>query len=176
MYCYSLCPQPCSMPTPTHIFTRDYWTTTGKSRTVSCGVTIPFSWVLMHKICCALQESIPQSCVSSGISMVGLMATSSKRTYAIPTPRASVPVADHHRPISPQETLKYSSVSVSVGSLSPGAHRVCLSSLSISGRNGVCSKCKFAPPTILLGLLLCSWTWVVSSTAAPVPTIFLGFL
>ena len=33
---------------------------------------------------CALQESISQSCVSSGSSMVGLMATSSKRAYAIP--------------------------------------------------------------------------------------------
>ena len=33
---------------------------------------------------CALQESISQSCVSSRGSMVGLMATSSKRAYAIP--------------------------------------------------------------------------------------------
>ena len=33
---------------------------------------------------CALQESISQSCVSSGSSLVGLMATSSKRAYAIP--------------------------------------------------------------------------------------------
>ena len=33
---------------------------------------------------CALQESFPQSYVSSGSSMVGLMETSSKRTYAIP--------------------------------------------------------------------------------------------
>ena len=40
----------------------------------------------------------PQSCVSSGGSMVGLMATSSKRTYAIPksaAPRATVPVTVH---------------------------------------------------------------------------------
>ena len=33
---------------------------------------------------CALQESVSQSCVSSGGSMVGLMVTSSKRAYAIP--------------------------------------------------------------------------------------------
>ena len=33
---------------------------------------------------CALQESISQSCVSSGSSVVGLMATSSKRAYATP--------------------------------------------------------------------------------------------
>ena len=40
----------------------------------------------------------PQSCVSSGGSMVELMATSSKRVYAIPrsaAPRAFAPVADH---------------------------------------------------------------------------------
>ena len=47
---------------------------------------------------CALQESISQSCVSSGRSVVGLMATSSTRAYAIlksAAPRAPVPVAGH---------------------------------------------------------------------------------
>ena len=46
------------------------------------------------RFCCALQKSISQSCVSSGSSMVGLMATSSKRVYAIPrsaAPRAPAP-------------------------------------------------------------------------------------
>ena len=47
------------------------------------------------------------------------MATSSKRTYAIATPTAPVPVAEHCPPEPPQETLKHSSVSVSVGSLAP---------------------------------------------------------
>ena len=76
------------------------------------------------KFCCALRESIFQSCVSSGSSVVELMAASSKRAYAIPKAaalRASVPAADHHRPVPPQEMLKYSSVSVFVGSLGPGA-------------------------------------------------------
>ena len=50
MYCYSLCPQPCSRPPPTHGFARDSQKPTGKSRTVSCGVTVPFSWVLVHKV------------------------------------------------------------------------------------------------------------------------------
>ena len=40
-------------------------------------------------------------------------------------------------PYLPQEMLKHSSVSVSVGSLGPGVHKVCLSPLSVSGRNGV---------------------------------------
>ena len=89
---------------------------------------------------CVLQVSISQSFVSSGRSMVGLMVTSSKRAHAIPksaAPRAPVPVAVHCWPAPPQEMLKHSSVSVSVGSLGPGAHKVCLSPLSISGRNGV---------------------------------------
>ena len=56
-----------------------------------------WSWCTQGFVC-ALQESISQSCVSSGSSMVGLMATSSNRAYAIPksaSPRAPVPVAVH---------------------------------------------------------------------------------
>ena len=82
----------------------------------------PGSWCT--RFCCALQESISQSCVSSSSSMVGLMVSSFKRAHAKPksaAPRAPVPVADHRRPIPPQEMLKHSSVSVSVGSLGPGA-------------------------------------------------------
>src|SRR5574337_886442 len=48
---------------------------------------------------CALQESISQSCVSSGSSIVGLVMTSYKRAYAkskSAAPRAPVPVADHY--------------------------------------------------------------------------------
>ena len=57
-----------------------------------------------------------QSCVSSGGSMVGLMVTSSKRAYAIPRSAApKAPTAGHCWPIPPQETLRYSSGSVSVG-------------------------------------------------------------
>ena len=72
----------------------------------------------------------PQSCVNSG--MVGLNVTSSKRAYAIPrsaAPRAPAPAA--------VQTLKHSSVSVSVESLGPGVQKVCLSPLSISGGYGV---------------------------------------
>ena len=68
------------------------------------------------------------------------MVVFSKRTYAMPksvAPRATVPVAVHCWPVPPQEMLKHSSVSVSVGPLGPGAHKVCLSPLSISGGNGV---------------------------------------
>ena len=72
--------------------------------------------------------------------MVGLMVTSSMRAYAIlksAAARAPDPEADHHRPIPPQEMLKHNSVSVSVGPLGPGVHKIRLSPLSISGGNGV---------------------------------------
>ena len=49
-----------------------------------------------HKVLLVPSKSLfPQSCVNSGSSMVGLMATSSKRAYAIPrsaAPRAPAPV------------------------------------------------------------------------------------
>ena len=48
----------------------------------------PGSWCTQSSVC-VLQESIFQSCVSSGSSMVGLMVTSSTRTYA--TPRSAAP-------------------------------------------------------------------------------------
>ena len=98
--------------------------------------------------------------------LVGLMMTSSKRTYAIPrsaAPRAPAPAAVHCQPVPLQETLKHSSGSVSVESLGPGAYKVCLSPLSISGRKGFDSKWESVPPTVLLGLLLCPWTWGISS-------------
>ena len=46
--CCTQCPQPCSRPLLTHTSTRDSWTLMGKSLSVSCGVTAPFSWVLVH--------------------------------------------------------------------------------------------------------------------------------
>ena len=134
MYYYSPCPQPCSRPLPTHAFTRDSWTPTGKSPVGSLFLSLG-SWCM--RFCCVLQESVSASYVSSGSSTVGLMVTSSKRTYAILTPRAPVPVADHCQPIPLQETLKHSSVSLSVGSLGSDVHKVCLSPLSVSGGNGV---------------------------------------
>ena len=57
----------------------------------------PGPWFTQSSVC-ALQESISQSCVSSGSSMVQLVLTSSKRAYAIPrsaAPRAPISVAVH---------------------------------------------------------------------------------
>ena len=77
LYCHSLCPQPCSRPPPTHAFAGGSWTPIGKSPVGSLFLS-PGSWCT--RFCCMLQESISQSYVSSGRSMVGLMVTSSKRT------------------------------------------------------------------------------------------------
>ena len=80
--------------------------------------------------------------------MEELMATSSQGAYDIPksaAPRAPAPVAVHCWPVSPQETFKHSSVSVSVGSLGPGVHNFCLSPLSVSGGYGVWFSMWFCP-------------------------------
>ena len=73
----------------------DSWTLTGKSGAVYCGSLLLSlgSWCTQVSVY-ALQESISQSCVSSGSCIVGLMVTSSKRAYAIPrsaAPSAPVP-------------------------------------------------------------------------------------
>ena len=141
-HCCIQCPPPYSRPLPTHTSAGDSWTLAGKSGSVSCGVPAPFSWVLVHtrSLFVPSKSLFPQFCVSSGGSMMVLMATSSKRAYAIPrstAPRAPAPAAVHCWPIPPQDILRQCSVSVSVGSLGPGAQKVCLSPLSISGGCGV---------------------------------------
>ena len=115
---------------------------------------------------CALQDCVFQSSVSSSGSTVGLMATSSKKAYAVSrsaAPRAPAPPAVYCWPTPPQETLKHSPGSVSVGALGPGAHKVCLSPLTSLVGMGCDSKCDFAPPAILLWLLFCPCMWGVFS-------------
>ena len=98
-HCYTQCPQLCNRPPPTHASAGDSWTLTGKSGSVSCRVTAPFSWVLVStRFCLSPPRVYFQSCVSSGSSMAGLMVTSSKRAYAIPKSaalRAPAPAAVH---------------------------------------------------------------------------------
>ena len=69
----------------------------------------------VHKVLFVPSQSLsPQSCVSSGASTVELMATSSKRAYAIVRSAAPKSPCPCSRPLPPQETLRYSSGSVSV--------------------------------------------------------------
>jgi len=102
-------------------------------------ILTPGSW---FKVLFVPSKSLfPQSCVSSGISMVGLMATSSKRAYAISrcaAPRTPSPMDRPlltHTSAGDTQTLKGKSDSVSVGS--PIVYRFCLIPPSISGRYGV---------------------------------------
>ena len=112
-----------------------------------CGFTAPFSWVLVHTrfIYESSKSLFPQSCVSSGSFMVGLMATSSKRAYATPRSEApshtqvcctlsSCPCSSPLLPLTSTGDIQTRSASVSLGSLGPGAHKVCLSPFSISDR------------------------------------------
>ena len=131
LYCYSSCPRKkaCRKLPPTHTFARDSQTPTGKSPVGSLFLS-PRSWCT--KFCLALQESISQSYVSSGSSVVGLMATTSKRFMPFPHPEPlSLQQTTANLYIPPQEV--HSSVSVSVRSLGPGAHKICLNSLGVSG-------------------------------------------
>ena len=66
MHCCAQCPRPCSRPPLTHTFARDSWPLTGKSGSVSCGVTAPFSWVAtwvqsqkwQNDLCLILRQTI----------------------------------------------------------------------------------------------------------------------
>ena len=69
MYCHTQCPRPCSRPLPTHASTRDSWTLTGKSGSVSCGLLLPSSgsWCTQGFVC-ALQSV---SCPAAGAGPLG---------------------------------------------------------------------------------------------------------
>ena len=51
-------PQPCSRPPLNHASDGDFWTLPDKSLSVSCGVTAPFSWVLVHTRFCLCPPSV----------------------------------------------------------------------------------------------------------------------
>ena len=72
MHCCTECSWPCSRPPLAHTSARDSWTLTGKSGSVSFGVTAPFSWVLVYTsfLFVPSKSLFPQFCVSSGSSMV----------------------------------------------------------------------------------------------------------
>ena len=106
-------------------------------RQISCGVTVPFSWVLVHKVLlCPPRVYLPvlskfwQLCggVNGDLLQEDLSHTHTQSTC--PCGRLLSTCTSTGDP-------QTQSISVSVESLGPGAHKVCLSPLSISGRNGV---------------------------------------
>ena len=95
-----------------------------------------------HKVLFVPSKSLfPESDVSSGDSMLGLMATSSKRAYATTrsaAPRAPAPASGHCWSIPLQETLKHSKAGLAQSLWGLLVHtRFCLSLLRFSGRYGV---------------------------------------
>ena len=48
LHCCTQCALPCSRPPLTHTSAEDSWSLMGKSGSVSCGVTAPFSWILVQ--------------------------------------------------------------------------------------------------------------------------------
>ena len=128
----------------------------------------------VHKVLFVPSKSLfPQSCVSSGNSVVGLMETSSKRAYAIPKSAALSPCLLHPEPLplwqstaDPYLHRRHSNtvLSWSLWCLWVLVRIRCVWFLwaSLAGM-GFNSKRYFIPPTVLLGLLLCPWTWSISS-------------
>ena len=84
VHCCTQCP-PTLQQATAHASSGDSWILKGKSGSVLVGSLLfsPGSWCTQGSVC-ARQESVSQSCRSSGSSVVGLMATSSKTAYAIP--------------------------------------------------------------------------------------------
>ena len=128
------------------------------------GVTAPFSWVLVHKMLCLCLPKVycPVLCkfwqlcggVNGNLLLKGLWHT---QVCCIQSPCPCGRPLLTHTSAGDNQTLKGRSGSVSVGS--PGVHRSCLSPrVSLAGI-GFDSNCDFAPPTIILGLLFCPWTW-----------------
>ena len=98
MHCCTQCPRPCSRPLPTHASTRRLLDTHGQ-------VWVSLLWghcsFLLgpgaHKVLFVPSKSLfLQSCVSSGSSVVVLMATPSKRAYAMPRSAAPRAPAGHY--------------------------------------------------------------------------------
>ena len=133
----------------------------GQSPVVSLFLS-PGSWCT--RFCCALQESISQSCVSSDSSMVELMASDLFQEDLC-----------HTHTQSPRPCGRSLLTHTSTGDvqtqfcLSPWdpwvlVHTRFLWALwtSLVGME-FDSKCEFTPPTVLLELLLCPWMWGISS-------------
>ena len=137
-----LVPPTCSWPLPTHTSASDSWTLMGKSGSVSCGITAPFSWVLVHTRLCLCPPGVyfPVLCkfwllyggVNGNLLQEVLCHTQVCFTQS-PCPCRS-PLLTH---TSTGDTQTQFCLSL-LGSLSPGGHKICLSPLSVSDWNGIC--------------------------------------
>ena len=77
MHCGTQCPRPCSRPLPTYASTRDLWTLTGQSESISFGVTAPLGSDAHRVLFVPSRSLFPQSCVSFVINPTGLQKSNS---------------------------------------------------------------------------------------------------
>ena len=128
-HCCTHCPWPCSRPPPTHASTGDSWTLMGESGSVSCGVAVPLSWVLVHiRFClCPPRVCFPVLCkfwqlyvgVNGNFLQEGLCNTQICCTQSLcPCSRPLLT----HTSVGDTKTLKGRSGWVFVRS--PGAHKL----------------------------------------------------
>ena len=121
----------------------------------------PFSWSWCTRFClCPPGVCFPVLCKFWPLCG-GLMATSSKRAYATPrsaAPRAQAPAAGHCWPIPPQRHPNTVLAQTLWGPWALVHTRFVWALWTSLEAMGFDSKCDLAPPTILLGLLLCPWT------------------
>ena len=166
MHSFIQCLQPCSRPLLTHDSARDSWTLTGKSGSVSCGVTAALSWVLVHtRLCvCSPRVYFPVLCkfwqlyggVNGDLLQEGLCHTQASCTQS-PCPCGS-PLL-----ICTSAGFAQTQFWLSLWGLWVLVHTKFVWALwAFLVGMGFESKHDFAPPTIFLGLLLCSWAWGIS--------------
>ena len=170
MHCYTQCPQPCSRPSSTHGSARASWTLTGKSGLVSCGVTAPFPWVLVctrfclcpHRVCfpvlckCWWSMVVNGDLLQEGICHTQVCCTQSPRPCS--SPLLTRTSSGDTRTQFWLSLCGFSGFWCTQGMFEP--------SENLWRVRGFDSKRDFAPPTMLLGLLLCPWTKGISSTWA----------
>ena len=181
-------PPTSSWPSPSHASAGESWTLIGKTGSVSCGVTAPFSWVLVHTgSVCALRESVfpvPGKFwwLCGGVNgyhlQEGFYHTKST------APQSAAPLwqftADPYLHRRHSNTV----LSKSLWGLWVLVHATFVWSLWVSlVAMGFDLKINFVPSTILLGLLLCPQMWGISLkslqhhvAASPALTILLGLL
>ena len=149
----------------------------GKSGSVPCGVTAPFSWVLVHiRFClCPPRVSFPVLCqfwwfyggVNDDLLQEGLCHTQVGLLHleCLPLWQST---ADPYLHMRHSNTV----LSQSLWGLWVLAHtRFVWALLAFLTGMGFDSKHDFARPTVLLGLLLCSWMWVISSEPLQCPIL-----
>ena len=136
--CCTQCPRLCSRPPLTYASTRDSWTLMGMSGPVSCGVIAPFSGILVHTRfgLCPPRVYLAVLCklwqLSGGVNGDLLQESlCHNQVYCIESP---CPFSSPLLTRTSSGDIQIQSISVSVGSLDPGAHKECLSALSMPGR------------------------------------------